>query len=124
MVRNVSMTVVAVFLAFAVGTFTQETLAATSEVAVSHTHAVTPVDVATPTDATIVAAPVEVTLAATPTEVTVTAAADVTATTGEASAWANITSGLWLILAGVAALVAIWWKKRKLAANNPGSSKP
>lgn len=103
MTRNVLMIMASMFMAFAIGTFTQETLAATVEAA-NH---------ATPT---VVTEMTEVTVVVNPHGVTATLADDATPTTGEDFARDNITNGLWLILAGVVALVGVWWKKRKLAA--------
>lgn len=115
MVRNMTFMVMAMALAFAVGSYAQEAVVTAPTAATL---------VTAPTAATSVASPMEVTLAATPTEATATLATDVTAVTGEGSAWVNITNGLWLILIGVAALAAIWWKKQKMVAKPQNPSNP
>lgn len=123
MVRNTTFLVAAVFLSFAAGSYAQDAIAnAVAPVAVDP--AVVSPAVATPTASTPVVAPTEVTLAAASTEVTVTLASDVTTATGDGSPWASITNGLWLVLLGVAALIAVWWKKRSLASKPQDTPKP
>ncbi len=102
MVRNVLMAMAAMFMAFAVGTFTQETLAATVEAA-NHTP-------------TVVTGLTEVTLVVNPQGVTAVLADDVTPTSADDVSKANNQNGLWLILAVAVALGWISWKKRGLAA--------
>lgn len=114
MVRNMVFVALAIFLSFAAGSYAED--AVTSPSADSTVTAAA--SGATPVVAPEAVTPVVVSVA-TPTEVTPALAVDVTTTDGEStSAWTTIKDGLWLILAGLAALAAIWWKKRKSAVKS------